>query len=62
MRSCGEKTDNSAREDSGQVGALWRAVNNTDIFISCELISQFGHHGSNTVKVRQQLWTRLCVS
>lgn len=53
MRSCGEKK--TAREGSGQAGDLWRAVNNGDVFISCELISQVvigGSAGSDTVKVR----------
>lgn len=42
-------------------GDLWRVVNNTDIFISCELISQtvIGLCGSNTVKVRHQLVDKL---
>lgn len=42
MRSCGEKKiDNAARERLGSGGDLWSGVvNNGDVFISCELISQ----------------------
>lgn len=44
---------------------MWGVVNNADVFISRELISPvvIGElRGSNTVKVRQQLWTHLSVS